>query len=80
MRTIAWLKPQKNQKTQKTRISDKTAAERATKLGLEVLPLSAFALKHTTKPALILGFAGCNPAELRRGISVLATALRTSTN
>jgi GntR family transcriptional regulator / MocR family aminotransferase len=77
MRTIAWLKPQK---TQKTRISDKIAAERATKLGLEVVPLSSFALKHTTKPALILGFAGCNPAELRRGISVLATALRTSTN
>ena len=28
-------------------------------------------------PALILGFAGCNSAEIHRGVSILATALRS---
>jgi GntR family transcriptional regulator / MocR family aminotransferase len=39
--------------------------------------LSMFTTKYEQPPALILGFAGCNPAELRRGVSVLATALRS---
>jgi GntR family transcriptional regulator/MocR family aminotransferase len=65
MRTMAWLN---------TRISDVTAAERARMLGLEVLHLSAFSIEHRHKPALVLGFAGCNPGELRRGVSVLARA------
>jgi GntR family transcriptional regulator / MocR family aminotransferase len=69
MRTVAWLK---------TGTSDKAAAERASQLGLEVQALSSFALQQKQNPALILGFAGCNPDELRRGVSVLATALRGS--
>jgi GntR family transcriptional regulator / MocR family aminotransferase len=69
MRTIAWLT---------TGTSDKAAADRASQLGLEVLALSSFAHQQKQKPALILGFAGCNPDELRRGVSVLATALRGS--
>jgi GntR family transcriptional regulator / MocR family aminotransferase len=67
MRTIGWLKG---------RVSDRTAAERARTLGLEIMPLSAFSLKHSMKPALIMGFAGCSPGELRRGISTLALALQ----
>ena len=69
MRTVAWL----NAGT-----SDRAAAERANQLGLEVMALSAFAFQQKQRPALILGFAGCNPDELRRGVSVLATALRGS--
>jgi GntR family transcriptional regulator / MocR family aminotransferase len=53
------------------------AAEQAKKLGLEAIPFSMFTSKYLKPPALILGFAGCNPAELRRGVSVLATALRS---
>jgi GntR family transcriptional regulator / MocR family aminotransferase len=68
IRTLGWLKTWK---------SDHDAARQAHKLGLEVEPLSMFTTKYEQPPALILGFAGCNPAELRRGVSVLATALRS---
>ena len=68
IRTLGWLKTWK---------SDRDAAQQAQKLGLEVTPLSLFTTKHEQPPALMLGFAGCNPAELRRGISVIATALRS---
>jgi GntR family transcriptional regulator/MocR family aminotransferase len=67
-RTLAWLKTWK---------SDDEAARQARKLGLELEPLSMFTTKYEQPPALMLGFAGCNPAELRRGVSVLATALRS---
>ena len=53
------------------------AAQQVQKLGLEVTPLSMFTAKYEQPPALMLGFASCNPAELRRGVSVLATALRS---
>jgi GntR family transcriptional regulator/MocR family aminotransferase len=68
MRTLGWLK---------TWESDRDAAQQAQRLGLEVTPLSMFTTKYEQPPALMLGFAGCNPAELRRGVSVLATALRS---
>jgi GntR family transcriptional regulator/MocR family aminotransferase len=68
IRTLGWLKSWK---------SDHDAAQQAEKLGLEVIPLSTFTMKHEQPPALMLGFASCNPAELRRGVSVLATALRS---
>jgi len=67
MRTLAWFK---------TDISDKAAANRANALGLEVTALSTFALTQKLRPALVLGFASCNPDELRRGVSLLSTALR----
>ena len=68
IRTLGWLKTWK---------SDHDATQQAQKLGLEVIPLSTFAMKYEQPPALMLGFASCNPAELRRGVSVLATALRS---
>ena len=67
IRTLAWLKTCK---------SDHGPAQQARKLGLEVEQLSAFTMKYEQPPALMLGFAGCTPAELRRGVSVLAMALR----
>jgi GntR family transcriptional regulator/MocR family aminotransferase len=69
MRTVAWLD---------ARTSDKAAALRAQTLGLELIALSTFTMKHFHKPALILGFASCNPSELRRGVSILAAALQSS--
>jgi GntR family transcriptional regulator/MocR family aminotransferase len=67
MRTIGWLL---------NRTPDRVAAQRARQLGLEITALSAFTVRHSQKPGLILGFAGCSPSELRRGVSVLATSFR----
>jgi GntR family transcriptional regulator / MocR family aminotransferase len=66
MRTTGWLH---------TRTSDSVAAQRARSLGLELTALSEFTVRHSHRPALILGFAGCNANELRRGVAVLAAAL-----
>jgi GntR family transcriptional regulator / MocR family aminotransferase len=68
IRTLGWLKTWK---------SDRDAARQAQEFGLEVTPLSMFTMKHEQPPALMMGFAGCSPAELRRGVSVLASALRS---
>lgn len=65
IRTLGWLKTWK---------SDHDAAQQAQKLALEVIPLSTFTTKYEQPPALMLGFAGCNPTELRHGVSVLVTA------
>ena len=69
MRTVGWLE---------TASSDRLVAKRASMLGLEVGALSPFVRKNTQKPGLILGFAGCNPAELQRGVSVLAAAIKSA--
>ena len=64
MRTVAWIK---------SGASDKSVAVKAQRLGLELFPISAFTLNYTQKPGLILGFAGCNAAEIKRGVSLLET-------
>jgi GntR family transcriptional regulator/MocR family aminotransferase len=66
MRTIAWL--QTGQK-------DIAVAERARARGLEVMALSRYSQRNSQRGALVLGFAGCTPAELRRGVDVLAMVL-----
>ena len=66
IRTIGWLK---------TWTSDEDAARRAAAHGLELSPLTMFTARYKQPPALMLGFASCNSTELRRGVSVLATAL-----
>lgn len=48
---------------------------RAEQLGLEVVPISSFVSKYEQKPALFLGFAGCNANEIKRGVSVLEAIL-----
>jgi GntR family transcriptional regulator/MocR family aminotransferase len=66
MRTLGWIK---------TGQTEKELVERARSLGLEVIALSDFTMKHSHPGALILGFAGCPSAELKRGVGVLARAL-----
>ena len=66
MRTLGWVRTGQN---------DTEVAGRARSLGLEVAALSDFALRHSHPSALILGFAGCSTAELKRGVEVLAGAL-----
>ena len=69
MRTLAWIANGQN---------DKELAERARLLGLEVIALSEFTIRHSHPNALILGFAGCAEAEIRRGVAILSSALEES--
>jgi len=66
MRTLAWVL---------TGQRDVNVAEKARALGLEVAALSEFTMRHPQPDALILGFAGCASAELKRGVSVIGGAL-----
>jgi GntR family transcriptional regulator / MocR family aminotransferase len=69
MKTLAWVKS--GQK-------DSDLADRARSLGLDIAALSDFTIQHAHPDALILGFAGCPAAELKRGIGVLARAMNPS--
>jgi GntR family transcriptional regulator / MocR family aminotransferase len=66
MRTVGWLL---------TGEGDRSAQERAIAQGLELGALSMFTLRHPVRSGLMLGFAGSSPAELRRGVNVLAGVL-----
>jgi GntR family transcriptional regulator/MocR family aminotransferase len=66
MRTVGWI--QNGEK-------DRAVAQRARSQGLEVAPLSQFAVRNSPLSGLILGFAGCAPEELRRGVDVLAAVM-----
>src|SRR5216684_513994 len=66
MRTVAWIK---------TRVTEMVLTRRAEQLGLEVVPISSYVSKYEQKPALMLGFAGCNASEIKRGVSVLEAVL-----
>ena len=66
MRTIGWLQNE---------ASDKDIAARARDAGLNLFSVSDFTIKYRQRPALILGFAGCDAKELQRGVSVLASVL-----
>ena len=66
MRTVAWIK---------TGVTEMVLTQRAKQLGLEVVPLSSYVTKYEQKPALTLGFAGCNASEIKRGVSLLEAVL-----
>jgi GntR family transcriptional regulator/MocR family aminotransferase len=66
MRSLAWIR---------TGQSDVEVVRRARALGLEVTALSEFTIQHFHPDALILGFAGCGTAELKRGVGVMSGAL-----
>src|SRR5246127_5507490 len=66
MCTVAWIK---------IPVTEVALTQRAEQLGLEVTPISLFVNKYEQKPALMLGFAGCNASEIKRGVSVLEVIL-----
>ncbi len=66
MRTLGWVR---------TGQTDAAVAGQARALGLEVAALSEFTVRHSHPSALILGFAGCSTAELKRGVEVLESTL-----
>jgi GntR family transcriptional regulator/MocR family aminotransferase len=45
--------------------------------GIDVTPLSSFALKHRLRPGILLGFSGMREPELRRGVVRLRAALES---
>ena len=66
MSTVAWIK---------THVTEMELTRRAEQVGLEVYPISSCVRKYEQKPALLLGFAGCNASEIKRGVSLLETIL-----
>jgi GntR family transcriptional regulator/MocR family aminotransferase len=66
IRTVAWIK---------TGVPEMVLTRRAEQMGLEVVPISSYVRKYEQKPALMLGFAGCNASEIKRGVSVLKAVL-----
>jgi GntR family transcriptional regulator/MocR family aminotransferase len=66
MRTVGWLQ---------TGEDDRSVQSRANAQGLELTALSLFTRRHPVRSGLMLGFAGCSPDELRRGVNVLAAML-----
>ncbi len=66
MKALAWLP---------ATCSDSQVASRAQSQGLEVLPISRFSIGRRIRPGLMLGFAGCDENELRRGAKLLAQVL-----
>jgi GntR family transcriptional regulator/MocR family aminotransferase len=66
MRTVGWLQNGED---------DQSVQSRANAQGLELAALSFFTRRHPVPSGLMLGFAGCSPDELRRGVNVLAGVL-----
>jgi GntR family transcriptional regulator/MocR family aminotransferase len=66
MCTVAWIT---------TRVAEMEVTRRAQHMGLEVVPISSYVNKYDQKPSLMLGFAGCNASEIKRGVAVLEAVL-----
>jgi GntR family transcriptional regulator / MocR family aminotransferase len=57
---------------------DAAIAREALKVGLQVMPVSAFAIHTLSRPGLLLGFAGFSKPVIRKGISELARVVKNS--
>lgn len=66
LQTVGWLRGG---------IGSRPAAEAAAKRGVDVTPVSEYALGKAAPEALQLGFAAVDAREIRRGVQELATAL-----
>lgn len=66
MRTIGWLPKH---------LSDAGIATAASSVGVETLAISSFVRQAKSRQGLMLGFAGCQPSELRRGVHLLGEIL-----
>jgi GntR family transcriptional regulator/MocR family aminotransferase len=55
---------------------DRAVAQRAAEYGVHVWPLSLHCLEPGLAPALLLGYAGVTPADIRAGLARLDRALR----
>lgn len=73
MHVVGWLPPG---------IDDRAVAERASAAGIDVLPISAFALEPSSprRGGLLLGYGALDEAAIREGVRRLAAALRPLLN
>lgn len=67
MYLVAWLK---------RGIDDRKAAAAAMAAGVDVVPLSNFALLPMERGGLVLGFSSYHPIQIRAAVRQLADALR----
>jgi GntR family transcriptional regulator/MocR family aminotransferase len=67
MHLVGWLPPGAD---------DRAASRAAAAAGIEAAPLSAFRLRSAGPSGLLLGYAGLEIGEIRRGVHRLAAALR----
>lgn len=66
LQTVAWLAPD---------LRDTAFAQKAMGRGVEVVPLSSFALRWKNRRGLQIGFASVGTNELRRGVEAIARLL-----
>jgi GntR family transcriptional regulator/MocR family aminotransferase len=66
MHVVGWLSGKR---------SDREVAARAAAVGLEVTPLSQYAMRKSTRGGLLLGFAAFPPRALRKAMVTLATII-----
>jgi GntR family transcriptional regulator/MocR family aminotransferase len=57
---------------------DREVSRRAREVGVDALPLSAFATKVVTPPALLLGYAVVPEGQIVEGVRRLANVLRSA--
>jgi len=55
---------------------DRVIAERATRVGLRIEPLSRFTLEHRVRPGLLLGYTAFDRPTLEAGVRALASVLQ----
>jgi GntR family transcriptional regulator/MocR family aminotransferase len=56
-------------------VNDRAVAKLALPLGVELLPLSRYAIRSTSRGGLVLGFAAVSAARSRRAVPLLRAAL-----
>ena len=70
MHIVAWLRD--------TTIDDALVSRLARAAGVEVAPLSMYRMAATLAPALLMGFAGTRPGEMRAAARVVRNAIRAA--
>jgi GntR family transcriptional regulator/MocR family aminotransferase len=70
MHVVGWLTDRS--------IDDAAVARSALRAGVEVAPLSRYAIRATLPPGLLMGFAAVRPGELRTALLALRRAIRTA--
>jgi GntR family transcriptional regulator/MocR family aminotransferase len=67
MHVVGWLTDDE--------LDDRVVSRLAWDAGVEVAPLSAYAIRATSGPGLLMGFAAVAPAQVRPALRVLRTAI-----
>jgi len=66
MYLVAWLKPG---------VNDRAVAKVASAHGVDVVPLSAFAMRHLKREGLLMGYSAYNPNSIRAAVERLCASI-----